>query len=104
MPNRRVTPLLSDWSSGVVEAPRAVIEERLTAIGEQLAPFPVSPRLAKMLLTGRAQDVMAPVIAAVAALSALVRQLPVCAGGSSRESVWQPRSGRRRRRRPEPTT
>ena len=67
----------SDWdtgasSGGAPAGPVAVVDERLTTVGEQLVPFPVAPRLGKILLVGKRVGVINFALAAVAALSAQV--------------------------------
>jgi hypothetical protein len=69
----------ADWASGAAgtgsAVSTAVVDERLTTIGEQLVPFPVAPRLGKILLVGRNVGVINFAVAVVAALSAQVRSV-----------------------------
>ncbi len=63
----------SDWDDvGSSGRPTAMVDERLTAVGEQLVPYPVAPRLGKILLVGKQLLVLPFAVAAVAALSAQV--------------------------------
>lgn len=82
---RRFVCACADWDGGgaTADVPRVQVEEKLTAVGEELSKFPIAPRHGRMLLHGRELGVLPHVIAAVAAISAQVLLCMLCVAARS---------------------